>query len=102
MQALYEEAEQKNNDIRRALDESILNEEKLKNTVRKLTKEKNDLHYQFSKSESNYEQEVVQFILENRFKYDQQKQKLSDLDLSIKQKDLDIMVKLKAIDELHC
>ena len=102
LQALYEEAEQKNNDIRRALDESILNEEKLKNTVRKLTKEKNDLHYQFSKSESNYEQEVVQFILENRFKYDQQKQKLSDLDLSIKQKDLDIMVKLKAIDELHC
>ncbi|OHT00274.1 hypothetical protein TRFO_33056 [Tritrichomonas foetus] len=99
LQADYEKAERKSNDIHRALEESVKNEEKMKTIVRKLTKENNALTERLAKSQTKYEEDVVQFILESRFKYDQQEQKLAEIKKINQQKELELSALKKYIAE---
>lgn len=99
LQADLELAENKNVDVRKALEESVKNEEKMKGAVRKITKEKEDLSRRLAKSEAKYEEEVVQYMLESRFKNDQQELTLAELEKANQQKNHEILALKKFISE---
>lgn len=99
LQADLELAENKNTDVRKALEESVKNEEKMKGAVRKVTKEKENLTKRLAKSEAKYEEEVVQYMLETRFKNDQQELALAELEKVCQQKNQEIMSLKKFISE---
>lgn len=101
LQADLEIAESKNTDVRRALEESVKNEEKMKGAVRKMSKEKEELTKRLAKSEAKYEEEVVQYMLESRFKNDQQGLTLVELEKENKQKTHEIMALKKFISETN-
>lgn len=99
LQADLELAENKNTDVKKALEESVKNEEKMKGAVRKITKEKEELSKRLAKSEARYEEEVVQYMLESRFKNDQHELTLAELEKLNQQKNQEIVALKKFISD---
>lgn len=90
LQADIEFCDKENNDVCAALEKSVKTEEQLKSMVKKLMNENRDLTQRLQKSEARYEEDVMHYMLESKFKFGQQELQLAELERIIEQKDKDI------------
>ena len=98
LQAKKEEKEQSTHSFRQALEESIKNENKIKHILSRLCQEKKSILEQISQSESKYEDNLVQFMLDTQMKKDKSDEKLQKLQMENAQKDRELIALKKYIE----
>jgi chromosome segregation ATPase len=72
-----------NQELRATLTQSLSNEEKKKAAIRKLNEQNESLEKRFQTSEAKYEDEVLQFMLETRFRSEASDVRVSQLEATM-------------------
>jgi DNA repair exonuclease SbcCD ATPase subunit len=78
------EREQKlTRDVRAALEQSVKNEGKMRSIIKRMNRERALLEKRIHDSERKYEDDVLQFMLESRFKYESSNARAAELEQTL-------------------
>ena len=84
LEAEMDKMEKEKQAVTAALEESVKNEEKMKTIVQKIDQEKKTLERGLKESEKKYEEDVLQFILETKFKNDSSEARIAKLEAEVR------------------
>lgn len=84
LEAELDQKQKVTQEVKAALEESVKNEEKMKAIVQRMDQEKKALERSLGKSQKKYEEDVLQFILETKFKNDSSEARIAKLEAEVR------------------
>jgi hypothetical protein len=79
-----EHQQKSSQEIQAALEQSVKNEEKMKRIVQKTHQEKKVAERNLKESEKRYEEDLLQFMLESKFKHSENERRFAELEESLR------------------